>query len=48
MIVGYFAVYMSIVGDNGEELPAHQQFAMDETGVLFGSDWQKQCIVNQQ
>ena len=40
--------YMSIVGENGEKLPADQQFAMDETGVLLGSDWQKQCIVNQQ
>ena len=39
---------MSIVGENGEKLPAHRQFAMDETGVLLGSDWQKRCIVNRQ
>ena len=48
LIAGYFAAYMLIVGENGEKLPAHWQFAMDETGVLLGSDWQKRCIVNWQ
>ena len=32
LISGYFAAYKSIVGENGEKLPAHWQFAMDETG----------------
>ena len=46
IISGYFAAYKSIVGENGKKLPAHQQFAMDETGVLLGSPLQKQCIVD--
>jgi len=41
VIAGYFAAYKSIVGENGEKLPAHRQFAMDETGVLLGSDQRK-------
>jgi hypothetical protein len=47
VIAGYFAGYKLIVGENGERIPAHQQFAMDETGVLLGSDEQKWCIINQ-
>ena len=29
-----------------EKLPAHQQFAMDETGVLLGSPLWKQYVVD--
>ena len=43
----FFAHCKSIVGENGEKLPAHRQSAMDETGVLLGSDQRKQCIVGQ-
>ena len=46
MIAGYFAAYKLIVGEGGEKLPAHRQFAMDETGVLLGSDHRKRCIVD--
>ena len=42
----YFAAYKSIVGEQGEKLPAHQQFAMDETWVLLGSPHQKRCVVD--
>ena len=47
VIAGYFAAYKSIFSENGEKLPAHWQFAMDETGVLLGSDQRKRCIVGQ-
>ena len=47
IISGYFAAYMSIVGEHGEKLPAHRQFAMDETGVLLGSPSRKRCVVDQ-
>ena len=38
MIAGYFAAYKSIVGENGEKLPAHWQFAMDERVLIRGSN----------
>jgi hypothetical protein len=32
----YFQAYMSIVGEHGEEIPPHRQFAFDETGIQRG------------
>jgi len=46
LISGYFAAYKSIFGENGEKIPAHRQFAMDETGVLLGSNQRKRCIID--
>ena len=46
IISGYFAAYKSIVGEHGEKLPAHRQFAMDETGVILGSPLWKRCVVD--
>jgi Tc5 transposase-like DNA-binding protein len=42
---GYFDAYKSIVGENGEKIPAHRQFAFDETGQMRGSNQPRRCIV---
>jgi hypothetical protein len=35
-IDGYFNIYKSLVGENGEKIPPNRQFAFDECGVLRG------------
>jgi hypothetical protein len=42
---GYFAAYKSIVGENGEKIPPHRQFAFDETGQLRGYNQPWRCFV---
>jgi Tc5 transposase DNA-binding domain len=36
IIAKYFANYKAVVGENGEKIPPHRQFAYDESGVLRG------------
>lgn len=42
---GYFDAYRSIVGENGEKIPPHRQFAYDESGVQRGKG-QKSRVVS--
>lgn len=36
IIENYFKTYKSIVGEHGEKIPPHCQFAYDESGILCG------------
>lgn len=41
----YFDMYKALVGENGEKIPPHRQFAYDETGVLRGYNQPQRSIV---
>ena len=43
-IDGYFSIYKSLVGENGEKIPPNHQFAFDECGVQCGYN-QPVCVV---
>ncbi|KIM21674.1 hypothetical protein M408DRAFT_80208 [Serendipita vermifera MAFF 305830] len=40
----YFDCYKSVVGEHGEKIPPHRQFAYDESGVLRGHS-QRACVI---
>ncbi|KAG8868573.1 hypothetical protein FRC20_003127 [Serendipita sp. 405] len=47
-INSYFNAYKSIVGEQGEKIPPHQQFAFDETGTMRGYNQPRRCIVGRE
>lgn len=40
----YFECYKSVVGEHGEKIPPHRQFAYDESGVLRGHSQRSRVV----